>query len=34
MKADETKSNTLQFGTKTNTFKDIGIDLCNQKKGG
>lgn len=33
MKADTTKSNDLKFGTKTSTFKDIGIDLC-AKKGG
>lgn len=34
MKADESKSNSLSFGTKTNTFKDIGVDLCAQNKGG
>jgi len=33
MKADNSKSNDLKFGTKTSTFKDIGIDLC-AKKGG
>jgi hypothetical protein len=33
MKADETKSNQLKFGSNANTFKDIGIDLC-AKKGG
>lgn len=33
MKADTTKSNDLKFGTKTSTFKDIGVDLC-AKKGG
>jgi hypothetical protein len=34
MKVDQTKSNQLAFGSKANTFKDIGIDLCAQKKGG
>ena len=33
MKADNSKSNDLKFGTKSTTFKDIGIDLC-AKKGG
>jgi len=33
MKVDETKSNQLKFGTKTNTYKDIGVDLCKQKGG-
>lgn len=33
MKADETKSNTLAFGTKTTTYKDIGVDLCGKKGG-
>lgn len=33
MKADETKSKNLQFGTKATTWKDIGVDLC-AKKGG
>ena len=33
MKADESKSNSLAFGTKTSTWKDIGVDLC-AKKGG
>lgn len=33
MKADTSKSNDLKFGTKTSTFKDIGVDLC-AKKGG
>ncbi len=33
MKADETKSNTLKFGTNATTFKDVGVDLC-AKKGG
>ena len=28
MKVDNTKSNDLKFGTKTNTYKDIGVDLC------
>ena len=31
MKADESKSNKLKFGTKATTWKDIGVDLC--KKG-
>lgn len=31
MKVDNTKSNDLKFGTKTNTYKDIGVDLCAQK---
>ena len=34
MKADNTKSNDLKFGTKSTTFKDIGVDLCSTKKGG
>lgn len=34
MKADETKSKNLQFGTKQTTWKDIGVDLCDTKKGG
>lgn len=33
MKADTSKSNNLNFGTKTTTWKDIGVDLC-AKKGG
>jgi hypothetical protein len=33
MKVDETKSNTLKFGSKANTYKDIGIDLCKPKGG-
>jgi hypothetical protein len=33
MKVDETKSNTLKFGSKANTYKDIGIDLCKTKGG-
>lgn len=33
MKVDETKSNDLKFGTKTNTYKDIGVEL-NKPKGG
>lgn len=33
MKADTSKSNDLKFGTKTSTWKDIGVDLC-AKKGG
>ena len=33
MKVDETKSNNLKFGTKANTYKDIGIDLCKTKGG-
>jgi hypothetical protein len=24
----------LKFGTKATTWKDIGVDLCNKKKGG
>jgi hypothetical protein len=34
MKADTTKSSNLNFGTKTTTYKDIGVDLCAKKKGG
>lgn len=34
MKVDETKSNNLKFGSKATTYKDIGVDLCNTKKGG
>lgn len=33
MKADNSKSNNLNFGTKATTWKDIGVDLC-AKKGG
>lgn len=33
MKVDTTKSNDLKFGTKTTTYKDVGVDLC-AKKGG
>ena len=31
MKPDESKSNDLKFGTKSTTYKDIGVDL--NKKG-
>lgn len=34
MKVDETKSKDLKFGTNTTTWKDIGVDLCDKKKGG
>ena len=34
MKVDESKSNDLKFGTKQTTWKDIGVDLCDKKKGG
>jgi hypothetical protein len=34
MQADSSKSNDLKFGTKTTSWKDIGVDLCNTKKGG
>jgi len=34
MKVDNSKSNNLNFGTKTTTYKDIGVDLCAKKKGG
>ncbi len=33
MKVDETKSNTLKFGSKATTYKDIGVDLCKTKGG-
>ena len=33
MKVDETKSNTLKFGSKATTYKDIGVDLCKPKGG-
>ena len=33
MKVDQTQSNQLKFGANSNTFKDIGVDLC-AKKGG
>lgn len=33
MKVDSSKSNTLKFGSNTNTFKDIGVDLCATKGG-
>ncbi len=33
MKADTTQSRELTFGTKANTYKDIGVDLCAKKKG-
>lgn len=33
MKADESKSRQLKFGTKQTTYKDIGVDLCGGKKG-
>lgn len=33
MKADETKSNNLKFGSKATTYKDIGVDLCKPKGG-
>lgn len=33
MKVDETKSNNLKFGSKANTYKDIGVDLCKPKGG-
>jgi hypothetical protein len=31
MKPDNTQSRQLQFGSRANTWKDIGVDLC--KKG-
>ena len=31
MAVDNTKSNDLKFGSKANTFKDIGVDLCAKK---
>jgi hypothetical protein len=34
MQVDQSKSNDLKFGTKATTWKDIGVDLCNKKKGG
>jgi hypothetical protein len=34
MTVDTSKSNTLKFGTKQTTYKDIGVDLCSQQKGG
>ena len=34
MKVDDSKSNDLKFGTKQTTWKDIGVDLCDKKKGG
>ena len=34
MKVDETKSKQLKFGTKQTTYKDIGVDLCGEKKPG
>jgi len=34
MKVDESKSNKLKFGTKTSTWKDIGVDLCKKPGGG
>jgi hypothetical protein len=33
MTADTSKSNSLQFGTKATTWKDIGVDLCAKKSG-
>jgi hypothetical protein len=33
MAVDNSKSNDLKFGTKTSTFKDIGVDLCAKKSG-
>jgi hypothetical protein len=33
MKADTSKSNQLKFGTKTTTYKDVGVDLCKTKGG-
>lgn len=33
MKVDQSKSNQLAFGSKANTFKDIGVDLCAKKSG-
>lgn len=33
MKADTTQSKDLKFGTKTTTWSDIGVDLCDKKKG-
>lgn len=33
MKVDTSKSNDLKFGTRTTTYKDIGVDLCNKKSG-
>ena len=34
MKVDDSKSRDLKFGTNTTTWKDIGVDLCDKKKGG
>jgi hypothetical protein len=34
MKVDQTKSNQLKFGSKANTYKDIGVDLCKKSGGG
>jgi hypothetical protein len=31
MQVDNSRSNDLKFGTKTNTFKDIGVDLTAKK---
>lgn len=31
-KARDAHGNTLTFGAQSKTFKDIGIDLCAQKK--
>ena len=33
MKADQTQSRDLKFGTKQTTWKDIGVELCDKKKG-
>jgi hypothetical protein len=33
MKADNSKSNQLKFGSKATTYKDIGVDLCKTKGG-
>lgn len=33
MEVDQSKSNDLKFGTKTTSWKDIGVDLCAKKSG-